>query len=179
MVFVKLSVCIFVLYFRVLGWFGKFWIVFWFLLWKKGWVKLFWKLVIIMRLFDVFMSVVGFMCVVLFLIIWIIWILFFIFGCFWLFERLRFMIELIKLIIVEVCEGLKVKDYMLLELMDVFFGNIEKVNDKLNVYVVVMVDKVCVMVKVFDEKLVVGIGGVLEGILFGIKDLFGIEGVYI
>lgn len=84
------------------------------------------------------------------------------------------MIDLNKLIIVEVCDVFKVGEIMFVELIEVCLLVIDVV-DVLNVYVYKMFEIVIEQVKVVD---VCGYDGVvLNGILLGIKDLFCIKGI--
>ncbi len=88
------------------------------------------------------------------------------------------MSELTKLTIAQAREKLTAREFSAVELTEAYLGAIDAANDMLNAYVTVTHDKARAMAKASDERLAKGVGGALEGIPLGIKDLFATEDVH-
>jgi aspartyl-tRNA(Asn)/glutamyl-tRNA(Gln) amidotransferase subunit A len=87
------------------------------------------------------------------------------------------MSELTALTIAEARNELKAKKISATELTQAYLKAMEKAR-ALNAYVVETPDHALAMAKTSDTKLAKGVGGELEGIPLGIKDLFATKGVH-
>ena len=86
------------------------------------------------------------------------------------------MTDLTKLTIAQARDGLKNKEFTAVELTQAYINNMEAKRD-LNVFVCEAVDKALEQAKSSQEKIEKGIGGDLEGIPLGVKDLFCTKGI--
>ncbi|MEO6013633.1 MAG: Asp-tRNA(Asn)/Glu-tRNA(Gln) amidotransferase subunit GatA [Devosia sp.] len=88
------------------------------------------------------------------------------------------MTELTKLTLAAARKGLSAKSFSSAELTGAYLKAIEAANPKLNAYVAVTADQAMKMAEESDGKIDRGLGGPLEGIPLGIKDLFATKGVH-
>ena len=85
--------------------------------------------------------------------------------------------SLTALTIAEARAKLQAKEISALELTEAYLKNIERAK-LLNAYIVNTPEQALEMAKASDAKLAKGMGGALEGIPLGIKDLFATKGVH-
>ena len=85
--------------------------------------------------------------------------------------------SLTALTIAEARAKLRTKEISALELTEAYLKNIERAK-LLNAYIVNTPEQALEMAKASDVKLAKGMGGALEGIPLGIKDLFATKGVH-
>ena len=85
--------------------------------------------------------------------------------------------SLTNLTIAEARTKLRAKEFSALELIDAYLKAIESAKS-LNAYIVTTPEQAREMAEASDAKLAQGLGGALEGIPLGIKDLFATKGVH-
>ena len=85
--------------------------------------------------------------------------------------------SLTNLTIAEARTKLRTKEFSALELTDAYLKAIESARS-LNAYIVTTPEQAREMAEASDAKLAQGLGGALEGIPLGIKDLFATKGVH-
>ena len=88
------------------------------------------------------------------------------------------MSDLVKLSLAELRDGLGAREFSASEVVNAYLDEIEEANPKLNAYITIEHDIALKMAKKSDEKLAKGVGGYLEGVPIGIKDLFATKGVH-
>ncbi len=86
------------------------------------------------------------------------------------------MTDLTKLTIAQARDGLKNKDFTAVELTQAYIENMEAKRE-LNAFVCESTDKALEQAKQSQEKIEKGLGGDLEGIPLGVKDLFCTKGI--
>ena len=86
------------------------------------------------------------------------------------------MTDLTKLTIAQARDGLKNEDFTAVELTQAYIKNMEAKRE-LNAFVCESTDKALEQAKQSQEKIEKGLGGDLEGIPFGVKDLFCTKGI--
>ena len=87
------------------------------------------------------------------------------------------MTDFSQLSVVEAVDHLRAGDFTAVELTEAYLAAAEDWNDKTNAFVLLTPDKALQQAKCSDEKIRAGIGGIIEGIPIGIKDLFCTHGI--